>query len=382
MFGLVACSDYGFKGWDDTPEHEPADTASPLDGRTPAGEPPEEDIPIGVPGPDTADTDDPLEDSGGPSDPVDPLALGAVQGRVCDPSGEGWVAGALVYAWFDLDGDAVSDGRRSDVTDGSGRFLLDDLPPGPTTVYVEKGSFTVEFEVTIVANDVTEVSEDTCLERDSVHIAVITGMYDDIGAILTAMTIPYTSFSGIESAEYVDFLRDPAAMAEFDIIFINCGQHTEWWPHAGEVGNNLRNYVMAGGNLYASDWAYYMLEVSFPDLLDYYGDDSTAGAAAIGDPGEHWAEVIDPYMQALLGTSVAELNFDYNAWAIPVSPGPDTRVLVRGTARIEGSSATVIDSPLTVRSDPGGGVIFTAFHNESQATMDMETMLREIVLSL
>jgi hypothetical protein len=369
--GLAACTDYGFKGWDDRRPGDHADTAAPPSD--PAGDPP-----------DAPETDDPPDTGAPPMDTGDPPSgdLGGLRGRICDPSGGSWVVGALVYAWVDLDGDGVSDSRRSDVTDGDGRFGLSDLPPGLTTVFVEKGSFTAEFDATVVAGMVTNIPVDTCLDRDSVNIAVVTGDYDDIGAILTGMTIPYTRYNGIASTDYVDFLRDPVAMAGFDIIFINCGQHTEWWPHAYEVGTNLRDYVLDGGNLYVSDWAYYMLEMSFPDLMDFYGDDTIGGAAAVGAPGELTGEVVDPHMQALLGTSIADLNFDYNAWAIPESVGPDTTVLVRGAAPIEGSSHVVSNAPLAGRAEPAGSIIYTAFHNESQATIDMETLLQEIVLSL
>ncbi len=357
----ISCSEYGIKSWTDSAGAESNDAGAPED--TPDDDPPSTDNP--------------------PSDVDDPTPLGGLRGRVCDPSGNEWVAGALVYSWFDLDGDGTVDGRRTDITDGDGRFGLDDLPPGHADVFIEKGSFSAEFEGVVVAGQVTNMPVETCLDRDSVNIAVVTGDYDDIGAILASMTIAYTNVNGVGSTDYVDFLRDPVAMAGFDIIFINCGQHTEWWAYSSEVGDNLRNYVLDGGNLYVSDWAYFMLEASHPDLLDFYGDDTLGGAAAVGAPGElAGVEVVDIHMQALLGTSVADLNFDYNAWAIPEAVGPDTTILVRGPAPIDGSSLSVPNAPLAARAEPGGRVIYTAFHNEAQATMDMDVLLREIVLSL
>ena len=71
---------------------------------------------------------------------------GIFKGRICDPSGGGWVVGANVYISLDYDGDGIEDRRLEDTTDSEG-FELDGLTVGLQTVYIQKGSFSSSFEV-------------------------------------------------------------------------------------------------------------------------------------------------------------------------------------------------------------------------------------------
>ena len=67
---------------------------------------------------------------------------------------------------------------------------------------------------------------------------------------------------------------------------------------------------------------------------------------------------------------------------------PDERqvveVLVQGDAPINWwyGGGEVSSAPLAVRFDKGGTALYTTFHNETQATIDMEKLLEEIILSL
>ena len=55
---------------------------------------------------------------------------GILKGRICDPSGGGWVVGANVYISLDYDGDGIEDRRLEDTTDSEGFFELDGLTVG------------------------------------------------------------------------------------------------------------------------------------------------------------------------------------------------------------------------------------------------------------
>jgi hypothetical protein len=177
-------------------------------------------------------------------------------------------------------------------------------------------------------------------------------------------------------------------MAEFDIIFINCGVSTDWlYTHREEIRSNLRSFVEGGGSLYASDWAYYFIELPFPGKIDFYGDDSVAGDAQLGTLGTVTANVIDPVMQAIMGSTTATINFDLSSWAISEALAPDVEVLLQANVRamdLWGGTSVVPNAPIAARFEVGAGrVIYTAFHNEHQATtIDMREILGEIILSL
>jgi hypothetical protein len=317
-----------------------------------------------------------------PPDDPDPNTLTAgLKGRICDPSGGYWVVGATASVEWDGNGDGDMDFEVLDHTDGDGRFTLLDLPPGPNHVEVAKGSFSTSIDVDLVAGEILELADPSCLDRDNIDIAVVTGEYDDIGEILTNLTLSFDSYDGISSTGYMALLSDPGLMAHYDIIFLNCGIEWSWLSQQEQIGANIVDYVQQGGSLYASDWAYWFIEKSYPDLLDFSGDDATVGDAFHGAPGSFIARVVDTNMQGLLGSNTAEIYFNYNAWAVAQSAGTAANVLVKGDMSLE-DGTLVTDSPLSVRLAGGDRVIYTAFHNEAQTTIDMDLLLLEIILSL
>jgi hypothetical protein len=312
-------------------------------------------------------------------------ASAGVSGRVCDPSGGDWVVGALASTWMDTDGDGV-DEEFGDLTDVDGRYLLHGMPGGPTTITIEKGSFSAEVDVELIEGEILELPDPTCLDASSVEIAVVTGHFDDIGAILDELAVDYDSWDGVYSDTYVSLLTDYATLSSYDIVFLNCGidpMEHQWYGQYADVVGNLRAFVAAGGSIYASDWSYFFLEASHPDLVDFYGEDSWFGSALVGDAASTSAQVIDSNMQMLLGSPVASLDFDLDQWAVPTSTG-SVDVLVQGDVSVMGGGVSVTNAPLALQytNDQEGRILYTAFHNEAQATLDMVTLLKEIVLSL
>jgi len=315
-----------------------------------------------------------------------------VTGRICDPSGTGWVVGAHVWSAADEDGDGEADWYVETWTDADGYFALEGVRAGTRTIYVDKGSFSTEFEVTVTGGTY-ELPEDECLSGD-LPVAVVTGDYDDIGHILRDLGIDYDAYS---SGTYLNLLRDPEAMAEYDIIFFNCGMSFSWLSYEAEVADNLQAFVADGGSVYASDWAHAIVEASWPAQIDWLGEDEVwdpntdidyghlypyAGLAARID-----GDVNDSVMASAIGSETAELVFDLDAWVVPLTPGLGTSVLISGEVGTYdedtfGVGETLGNVPLALRFEPGGTVIYTTFHNEAQLTQDMEAALKEIILSL
>ena len=345
VFTLLACQDYGFA--------QGADVGAPLD-----------DVMPYAPG----DHDTAL--------PELPDDIGAVAGRICDPSGASWVVGAMVSTWFE--GMQVFT-----LTDADGSFLLTGLPPGDHTLLVEKGSFTTSFDVTVTGGEVFTLPEPECLDPGTVNIAVVTGDYDRIEGILDGLGLGYDTFDGTQGTAFISFLGDPTALAAYDIVFVNCGLSWDWYGSGAAIGASLRAYVEGGGSLYVSDWSAGLVEAAYPDLVDWYGADEVITEALAGAAGTYKGVVVDANMQALLGAQQADLSFDYNNWAIAEKEAQSATTLVRGKAPLD-AGGEVPGSPLALRYDSAGAgsLLFTSFHNESQNTLDMDLLLLEIILSL
>lgn len=313
---------------------------------------------------------------------------GSVKGRVCDLTGDTWVVGAVAWVAIDSDGDGEQDARIEALTDADGYFLLEGVPLGDQTIHIEKGSFSTTIEVTLTEPGVLELAEEECLSPEDVKIAVITGQYDNIQALLTDMGVEYDTYNGKTGTAYIDFLTDPEKMAEYNIIFFNCGISDGWISsNKSEIGTNIKDYIVGGGSIYASDWAFYFFESAFTDAVDFYGNDSDVNSARKGVAGELSVDVVDETMQAILGGSTAKLNYDLDVWAVPQSVNSDVEILVSGDPSVYADDwGLEIDElnnvPLALRLDKEGSAIYTSFHNEAQSTDDMELMLNEIILSL
>ena len=315
------------------------------------------------------------------SETAPPNLTAGLHGRVCDPSGGYWIAGATASFEWDTNHDGTADARVSAQTDGDGNFRLLELPPGPARVDIIKGSFSTHIDVELIDGQITHVKEPSCLSRDNIDIAVVDGQYDDIGEILDFLTLPFDRYDGVYSTQYLELLGNRAEMAKYDIIFLNCGIEWSWVTQQEEIRQNIVDYVEQGGSLYASDWAYWFIEQSYPKFIDFSGDDRHPGEALHGAPGGSDVSVLDPHMQTLLGSSSAQIYFNYNSWATIEAAGETGTVLVEGDMSLEDGSV-IRDSPLTVRMNGDKRVIYTAFHNEAQTTLDMELLLLEIILSL
>jgi hypothetical protein len=336
-------------------------------------------------GTDSGGARDAYGDPGDSDDPGGDGETASVSGRVCDPSGGDWVVGAYAWVEVDDDGDGTEDWRAEDTTDEDGRFSLEGLPVGEQVVHVEKGSFAATFDVTLDYGNY-EIPEDECA-LDPPTIAVISGDYDHIEDILEDLSLEYTTFSGTTS-EYIGFLRDPSRMAEFDIIFFNCGIADTWFAHEAQIAANVAGFVNDGGSVYASDWAHYFVEAAFPGKIDFYGEDALYSAPRVGMEGSVTAQVIDPTMQAIIGGSSASINYDLSMWVVPQAVSSDVEILLQARATVldfwTGSTTTIPNAPIAARFDVSGGrVIYTSFHNEHQATtVHMRDILEEIILSL
>jgi len=339
---LVGCSEYGLNGANDHSSEPGTDENTPEDGQV-----------------DPSETDD----------------VGGISGRVCDPSGLGWVIDARV--WIQVTDDHLIEAR----TDVEGRFQLESVPWGEWELHIEKGSFQASTTVLVDQEWVT-LAEDECLSAN-VDIAVLAGSYDTTQDLLNLLSLDYDLVAQGATTQ-MDFLRSPAKLNAYDIVFLNCGMDEDWIFEArDEVAQNLRQFVQNGGSLYASDWTFQAVEAAFPGAVDFYGADDFPSEAYSGLDGSLQGEVLDPNMKALLASDTADIHYDLAGWVIAENADATSEVLVRGHPYTFWDDTPVANAPLAVRFQEGTGkVLFTTFHNEPQITQDMEDMLREIILSL
>ncbi len=334
----------------------------------------------------SAGDDDRPGDGGSETTPFDSSATASVTGRICNTAGDRYVVDADASISYDLDGDGTDDGTVADITDADGWFTLTDVPLGNHTILIEKGSFSATIDIVLdTPDEELQLATEECLDPGSVEIAVISGDYDHVESLLTGLGLEFDLYRGTTGqTEYMSLLQDPSLMSQYDIIFFNCGMDSTWSRNSSydQIAGNISDYVRAGGSIYTSDWAYNIFEASFPGAADFYGDDTSPGAAYWGADGYLTATVIDPTFQSLLGSSTAQINYDLASWAVVESVGSSTEILLSGTAPLY-LWGSVPSSPLAVRFPAGAGIaLYTSFHNEQQATVDMEAILEEIILSL
>ncbi|MEO0604584.1 MAG: hypothetical protein AAF211_24330, partial [Myxococcota bacterium] len=212
---------------------------------------------------------------------------------------------------------------------------------------------------------------------------------DAIQNLLADLGLQYTL---IEIEDTVEWLRDPGSLSDYDIVFFNCGMRTDWVMYP-EVVDHLRDYVLQGGSIYASDRSYQVIERVFPAAIDFLGDDSNPLDVARGQRGDYVARVVDRELQSVLGSDVADIRYDFDNWTIAEKADGGEALLeaqVEPAAPAPNEDSGPQRSVLAARARIGQGtVVFTSFHNQTQntglegpPTGDMLRILEDIILSL
>lgn len=344
-----------------------------------------------------------------------PMACGKGQilGKACAPNGD-----VLATADVTVSGTDCATGLPFTLTartSGDGTFSLLDVPSGQHNLNISIGSFSADSGVFVRANEVTDLTsavDKICLDTTAVNIAVIGGAYDAVEDIIAGLNLTYDMKGGDtfqNSSAARSFLTNPTEMANYDIIFINCGDlYAVLAPFIGtdprpQIATNLRNFVNNGGSLYASDYAYPWVELAFPDILDLYGNETTnINSAKMGyAPQTVTADVLSADLQTILGRNTATIVFPHQPpnvlntfWSVLEGVGAgalnniQANVQMCQNANNCGSANNTLhnNTPLLVtwKSPQGGTVVFTSFHNKRQATLnqDMEQILRYLIFQL
>lgn len=321
-----------------------------------------------------------------PPPPPPPPGEGGVTGRVCAPDGTTWLADAEVYIEFE-DGSVIET-----TTDMAGNYSLEGVPEGTHVVTIVKGSFTTTLEVEVIDGQVTSLNEEECEIQQNVQIAVIDGIWDDVESVLLNVGIDPGTITNFDSDYGTALLTDYATLSEYDILFFNCGfSESSFVNDAGNMAvmrDNLRQFINSGGSLYASDQAYDIVEITFPDFVDFHGEDTTHNAAERGASQDSiLGSVVDLPLATALGSNTLELHYPLAAWAVMEAVAPQVRVYIQANAQVSqglfSGTTTLNDVPHTVSFPVGQGkVVYTSFHQEPGINEQMERVLQLLVFEL
>ena len=293
---------------------------------------------------------------------------GSIEGRVCDPSGRTWLADAKVYTHlFSPDGHLYE--TKLVYTDRDGRWIIEELPPGYTyTIYVQYGDDIIEMHDAFVGDrDEVLLEEPDCFDPLSLNVAVVTGDYDNFDLVLENMGFAnYTLVDGLTDTEVTGFLGDLEGMLQYDVIFVNGGFVEEGVIYSEDGSSdlylqNVRDYVSAGGAIYASDWAYDLVELGWSDRIDFVGDDLVIDDAQVGE-------------------------YDLPVWPPIESVDSDkvtTHLQGNVSYRVGTESYDLVDVPLLVSFTSGEGkVVFSTFRVAKNGSVQMMEILQYMMYYL
>ncbi len=321
---------------------------------------------------------------------------GLVKGVACAP--KAGVSVAFANISIDITSPCLSSGtsfHADTVADAKGGYTFNAVPPGIGNVKIVKGSFQTSIPITIVGGktvDLTQPTSDRCFKSGGVKIAVVQGDADQIESLLDDLGFSHDNFAtatGTTSAG-AKFLADAKAMSAYDVIFIDCGSKLDSifvTTAKASIIANVKAFVAAGHSLYASDWAWQIVENAFPDAIDFYGDDlsikkSTTGPSTTTGPRQGpgptlaakkagaasytmTGNIVDSGLSAVVGKATTTIYEDLGTWVVMQAAGTGTTVeieaSVKDIAPAKGDWGTV---PLVVRFPSGTGhVVYTSFHN-------------------
>lgn len=314
---------------------------------------------------------------------------GTIAGRVCSPDGDGWLEDAWVYTNIVDDGGVIR-GIRETYTDRDGYFVLGRVPAADqVTVYIQKGTYQDTIEATVRKGSLTSLPEPVCRDPLSISALVVLGEYDTFSRMLDEIGVTtYSTVDGTDPDALYALLSNEEAMLGFDIVCVNGGIQEEGVVDDPLVATNVSAYVEAGGTLFVTDWSYDLVERSFPEAIDFLGDDLTLSAAERGVAETiSDALVVDQSLAGYLGKQTVEVRYDLAYWPLLEGASGQVVVHITGDAHYteDGSSEPVAAQgvPLLVSFAAGyGTVVFSTFREEANLTSDMAEILQYMLYSL
>lgn len=353
------------------------DPAPRPDTPTADGTPPPDDV---APGDGTGPADLAVLDI--PSLPgCPPCGQGTLTGLACAPDGKTVVPEVTVSIdGIDCHGQPFHLETQSDTM---GRYTLEGVPCGYQVVKLTKGSYSHEFNAFVKHLETVEATTGRCFSGTAAKIAVITGDWDRLQEILTALKLQYTEINGIgDSGMGSDagaFLSDWSRLSKFNILFINCGKSLD----TGSSGiANLQKFVQGGGSLYASDYAVSYISSAWPNALEFPSNIYSVWSQTVN------SDIRDPRLVGYLGKMTTQISYVLGPLVQVDGPGPGTEVHIEGVFPKYEADQNIHPQLLSFKpyGDKGGRVIYGGFHHDEQTKepgkTDVRNILKFVVFSL
>lgn len=249
-------------------------------------------------------------------------------------------------------------------------------------------------------------------------IAVTTGDFDRIEESLNRQLIPHTLYegyiyrsvydpeedgggNGLKAETLLTAVQDDGEpeLMNFQAAFVNSGTrglgslvYNADEPDDSILGDtktvpHIRQFVETQGRtLVVSDWAYDLVELAWPDKIDFMNEASGYDAAQMGTSDSVIARVTDPELAELLDNESVAITFDFSYWSVMEGVGNGVDVYMRGDLEFrlpDGGYGTVEDVPLLVGFDAGAGrVIMSSFSWAAQSQGVTDTTLLYLVQGL
>jgi len=255
--------------------------------------------------------------------------------------------------------------------------------------------------------------DDQLIRRVEDAIAVTSGDFDDVVEPLNRMVVARTEYEGLISVATWDdtynadnvalkvetLLGNRQEMLSFGSIWVASGtrglgrqQYNGVEPDNtfltdADVPGNVQDFVSLGGTLLVTDWAYDLVELAFPEYIEFLGDDAEPDAAQSGELGTYSANVLEAELVDAIDSDTLGARFDFSNWAVIESVSEDVTVWAEADVkyRLQNGEGTqdLAGVPLLVSFQPygptSGKVVYSSFHVDAQNDAVIDALLRTLV---
>lgn len=254
------------------------------------------------------------------NDGIPPSELGTVTGKVIAVNGTTPIPNAKIF--IDIAGDVYLTNSNK-----SGVFSLN-APAGTHLLNVQTGNgaiFRSQYNITIEKGQTTTVPDGTLKLTQAANLAYIAGSWDQIESVIID-SLGYTA----DELQMTD-LDNLTTLQNYSGLFLNCGK-----PGAMDSlkYENLKQFVIDGGSIYASDYAVEYLtgdgnakytsshKNNHPPKTNCVGDvggfinDTTLCTDKVGYTCTRTANILASDLVAYLGTNTVDVTYDLTSWEV------------------------------------------------------------------
>lgn len=245
---------------------------------------------------------------------------GTVTGKVIAANGTTPIPNAKVF--IDVAGEIYLVNSNK-----SGVFTLD-APGGTHLLNVQTGSgdiFRAQYTVIIENGQTTTVPDGTLKLTQAANLAYITGYWDQIESVIID-SLGYTA-----DALQMSDLDNLSTLENYSGLFLNCGK-----PGAMDSLKyaNLKQYVIDGGSIYASDYAVdYLTGDGNAKFVTSHKNNMSPKTTCVGDTGgfindstlctdkvgytcTRTANILAADLQDYLGATTVDVTYDLTQWEV------------------------------------------------------------------